>query len=139
MKTEFAKLMLDKNFNGAATLIFETTLKVQVPDNVKLNINIDREKNINDLAKQMESCYDQINDAYSELAFDALWSNVFETAEFSEKQNLKSNDIVISKAKSAYDSIMNKIRVQQYEQIFETTALTLNATLQGLVNAAIQI
>lgn len=139
MKTEFAKLMLDKNFSGAATLIFETTLKVQVPDNVNLNINIDREKNISDLANQMESCYNQINDAYSELAFDTLWTNVFETAEFSEKQNLKSNDIVVSKAKSAYDSIMNKIRVQQYEQIFEATTLTLNATLQGLVNAAIQI
>ena len=131
--------MLDKDFKSAAEQIFEATLKIQVPENANLNINIDRDRNIEDLAEQMKNCYDQINEAHSGISFEKMWTNVFTSNELSEKQNLKDNELVITKARTAYDEAMNIVRKQQYEQIFDGTVLTLKATLQGVVNAAINL
>jgi len=139
MKEEFSKFMIDKNFKNAAELIFNATLNIKVPENVNVNINIDREKNISDLTKQMESCYNQINDTYSEVSFEKMWKAVFAKPEFSEKHSLRSDEIVLSKAQNTYDNLMNGIKMQQYQQIFQTTTLTLNATLQGLIEAAVKI
>lgn len=139
MKKQFSTFMLEKNFRNAAELIFDSALNVQAPNNVNLNINIDREKNIDDIAGQMKNCYDQINDSYSEISFDKLWTNAFDTPELLEKQNLKTNDIVVTKAKTAYDNAMNQFKVQQYEQIFETTTSTLRATFQGVVDSVVNL
>jgi hypothetical protein len=68
-----------------------------------------------------------------------MWTNVFNSNELSEKQNLKDNELLVSNAKTAYDEAINLVRKQQYEQIFDGTVLTLKATLQGVVNAAINI
>lgn len=139
MKQQFSNYMLQKDFKSAAELIFEATLKIQIPENVNLNINIDRDQNIEDLTGQMKNCYDQINEAYSGISFEKMWTNVFNSNELSEKQNLKNNELLVTNAKTAYDEAMNLVRKQQYEQIFDGTVLTLKATLQGVVNAAINI
>jgi hypothetical protein len=139
MKQQFSNYMLQQDFKSAAELIFEATLKIQVPENINLNINIDRDQNINDLTGQMKNCYDQINEAYSGISFEKMWTNVFNSNELSEKQNLKDNELLVSNAKTAYDEAINLVRKQQYEQIFDGTVLTLKATLQGVVNAAINI
>lgn len=139
MKEQFANFMLDKDFKSAAEQIFEATLKIQIPQNVNLNINIDRDQIIADLAEQMKNCYDQINEAYAGISFEKMWTNVFTSNELSEKQNLKDNELVISKARTAYDGAINIVRKQQYEQIFDGTVLTLKTTLQGVVNAAINL
>lgn len=139
MKNQFANFMLDKNFRSAAELIFEATLNVDVPQNVNLNINIDREENIADLSEQMKNYYNQINETFNEISFEKLWTDIFTKTEFSEKQNLKSNDIALNMAQTTYDNAMKKIMIQQYEQIYLATTLTLKATLQGVVDAAIKI
>mgnify|MGYP001476124779 CR=1 FL=1 len=139
MKQQFANYMVDKDFKNAAELIFEATLKIQVPDNVNLNINIDRNKNIEELTEQMKNCYKQINEAYLSISFENTWTNAFNLTELSEKQSLKDNEQLIAKAKIAFEDAMSIVRKRQYEQIFEGTVLTLNATLQGIVNAAIKM
>ncbi len=139
MKEEFAKRMLEKNFRGAAELIFEATLNVHAPQDVNLTINIDRDKNIADLSAQMEKCYKEINGSFSQVSFDGLWSDVFTRPELVEKQNLKSNDLALSRAKAAYEKVMSSLVTKQYEQIFEATTMTLNASLQGVIDAAVKL
>ena len=139
MKEEFVKRMLNKDFTGAAELIFEATLNVHAPQDVNLTINIDREKNIADLSAQMKRCHEEINGAYSLVSFDSLWNDVFTRPELVEKQNLKSNDLALNKAQAAFENMMSNLLAKQYEQIFEATTLTLNATLQGLVDAAVKL
>jgi len=139
MKQQFANYMVDKDFKNAAELIFEATLKIQVTDNVNLNINIDRNKNIEELTEQMKKCYKQINESYLSISFENTWTNAFNLTELSEKQSLKDNEQLIAKAKIAFEDAMSIVRKRQYEQIFDGTVLTLNATLQGIVNAAIKM
>ncbi len=138
MKEEFAKLMYDQNFRSASELIIKTTFKLQVPENVNLNINTDYEQNIKDLAAQMKNCYDQINAPNSEISFETLLANVFSLPQASEKQSLKTNDQFINKAKTEYDNALKQNRIKQYEQIFETTTLTINSTLQSILNSVIK-
>lgn len=139
MKEEFAQRMLAQNFTGAAELIVEATLNVHAPEDVNLTINIDRDKNIADLSGQMEKCYQEINTSYSNLSFDGLWANVFESPELAEKQNLKSNSLLLDKARSAYEKSINAVLTKQYEQIFEAITLTTNASLQGVIDAAAKL
>lgn len=139
MKQEFAKYMLDKDFKNAAILIFEATFKVQVPNNVNLNINIDRNKNIEDLAMQMKNCYDQIDKEYSAISFEKTLTNVLNSEDLLGKQNIKDNETIMNNAKTLFDETMKNIKKRQYEQIFDSTVLTLNATLQGFVNAAMKL
>ncbi len=139
MKNTFADYMINMNFKSAAELIYEKTLEVNIPKSVNLNINIDREKNINDLINQIENYFNQVNTTYTELTFDTLWIKLFESNELSEKQNLKDNEIILKQAKSEYDSLMYKIKKQQFEQYFETVTTTLNSTFQSIINAAINL
>ena len=139
MKKEFASFMLNQDFKSAAELIIAATLQINIPKDVALNINFDREKNIEDLSTQMENCYKQVNDQFAEVSFEKLWSGVFTKPELSEKQNLKDNELVVNKAKTTYDQAMNVFRIQQFEQIFEATTLTTNAALQGVVDASLKM
>lgn len=139
MKKEFANFMLDQDFKSAAELIIAAPLQINVPKDVSLNINFDREKNIKDLSTQMENCYKQINDQFADVSFEKLWTGVFTNPELSEKQNLKDNDLVVTRAKSTYDTAMNVFKIQQFEQIFEATTLTTNAALQGVVDASFKL
>lgn len=139
MKEQFAQYMLDKKFTEAAELIYEAALAVHAPTDVNLTINIDRDKNIADLRLQMEKCYSEIYGAYSQLSFVNLWEDVFNSPELTDKQNLKSNEGALSKAKVAYDKIINSILTKQFEQIYEMTTVTLNASLQGIIDAAAKL
>jgi hypothetical protein len=87
----------------------------------------------------MENCYKQINDQFADVSFEKLWTGVFTNPELSEKQNLKDNDLVVTRAKSTYDTAMNVFKIQQFEQIFEATTLTTNAALQGVVDASLKL
>lgn len=139
MKKEFANFMLDQDFKSAAELIIAVTLQINIPIDVSLNINFDREKNIKDLSTQIENCYTQINDQFADLSFEKLWTDVFTNPELNEKQNLKDNELVVTKAKTNYDTAMNAFIIQQFEQIFEATTLTTNAALQGVVDASLKL
>jgi hypothetical protein len=139
MKKEFANFMLDQDFKSAAELIIAATLKINVPKEVAFNINFDREKNIEDLSTQMKNCYDKINDQFADISFEKLWTGVFTNPMFTEKQNLKDNELLVTKARTTYDKAMDIFKVQQFEQIFEATTLTTNAAMQGLVDASLKI
>ena len=139
MKNQFATFMRDQDFRSAAHLIIEATLYVHVPKNVNLNIEIRQEKEIKYWTNQIKNSYDQINNTYSEFPFEKFWTAVITNPELSEKPNFKIPDLILSKARTEYDNFMNRIKIEQYEQIFETTTLSVNTTLQGVVDAALKI
>jgi hypothetical protein len=138
MKQQFLDKMLQKDFKNAALLLYEEILKIQVPPDINLNITIDREQNLENITIKMKNIHDKINESYEEISFENMWIEVLNTNEFLKKQNLKDNELLLKNAKTAYNQAMDLIRKQHYEQYFDG-AVTLKTTLQGVINAAINM
>ncbi len=138
---DFVQLMISKDFKASAELLFDSIMSVEVPNNV--TINIDRQRNVLDLADQLKNVHSQIQEQAKELIENLSSTKIID--EVLSHETLKDKPIkftreqLINVSNEALEIIVqNKIK-KDCEAVFNSLVVVHQGAIKGLIKAAKEI